>query len=284
MESEFWPGLLWTVRNIPVTLFNGRISVKKFKLYLYLGKSFRKLFDWIDVIYPQDEENFNRFKKIGVSRGKLKISTNLKYNFCRPDIHPDDRRFLKVAHPVWVCGSSHRGEEKILIDVFNKLKQSFNNISLILSPRHLERVDEVGGLLRKSGIKYSLWSERTHWVEPGEVILIDRMGELAKIYSLSTIAFVGGTLVDVGGHNIIEAIMHRVPVVVGRYPGNFKSVVDSFSKDGGLKVARGGDDLYNIMLEMLGKRSYRESIADMGFNILMKKKLEVQKVMQSLRV
>lgn len=281
LETELWPGLIYNFRDLNVSLINARLTDKNFPRYYFFRNYFIKIFKWIDNVYVRDKENLIKFKRLGVSEGKLKMLGDLKYHFEIPDIS-EDAVFKKTLHPVIVCGSTHRGEEKILLQVFKDLKEEFGNLSLIISPRHLDRLKEIKDLFEENNIKYTRWSEKQDTVYPGEVVLVDRMGELAKIYSLSTVAFVGGSLVGAGGHNIIEPALWRVPVVIGPYFDHFKNIVETFQSKGGLKVAGDARDLYNILRQLLLSENLRKEMGEKNFAVAMEGKKQIEENLKYL--
>lgn len=280
VETELWPGLIYSIKNLKVLLINARLSKKKFPMYYLFRKYLRKLFSWIDIVYVKDKENYLRFKRLGVSEEKLKILGDLKYYFEIPDINTDILK--KPEHPVIVCGSTHKDEERILLEIFRDLKIEFENLSLIISPRHLNRLEEIKELLTKNDIKYTLWSEKHKRVECGEVVLVDKIGELTKIYSLSTIAYVGGTMVKVGGHNIIEPASWGVPVITGPHFENFNSVVRLFKINGGLKVAEDSEDLYNILKRLLIYSDLRKEMGEKNKTLATLKKKEITEKLKQI--
>jgi 3-deoxy-D-manno-octulosonic-acid transferase len=284
VETELWPGFIYTVRKSPVALINGRLSKGKFKWYYLLRKSMVKLFEWIDTVYARDTENLNRFKRLGIPHQKLKEVGNLKYNFELPDIDYSDLKYRKPGHPVLVCGSTHCGEETLILDVFEELKRDYRDLSLIISPRHLERTREVVELLEREGLDFTLWSQKVEQIQPGEVILVDTMGELAKIYSVSSLCFIGGSFVPVGGHNIIEPAVWKVPVVVGPHFHNFENMITQFCLQGGVKVAKSTRDLYNVLKYILSYPQVSKDMGEKNFSLAFRKKAEIEQVFMELKI
>ncbi|MFH1414860.1 MAG: glycosyltransferase N-terminal domain-containing protein [Elusimicrobiota bacterium] len=258
-ETELWPGFIYALKDSDTILVNARLSKTRLPVYLLFKKYFLKILMWINTIYASDKDNYDRFRQIGVPGRRLKILENLKYCYDKPDIE-GDKRLEKPEHRVIVCGSTRIGEEEPLIAVYERLKKKYNGLSLVISPRHLKRTEEVKDLINAKGLVCTMWSGKTGKLEPGETVLVDTMGELPKIYSLSTVSFVGGSLVPVGGHNVIEAAVWGVPVVIGRHFWNFTSIVTLFREKAGLKVAADRDDLYNILDNILENNDIRQSM------------------------
>jgi len=254
IETEIWPGFIYSLRHIPVILFNARLSGKKFPFYKKTAFLLKKVFNWIDKIYAMDAVNYRRFLEFGINEKKITVLGNLKYNYTPPDIKNIDGKYSQPGIPVVVCGSTHKGEEEALSEVFLKLREKVKELVFIVSPRHLERIKDVRKLMEGKGIAVSLWSEKKGQIKAGEAFIVDTMGELASVYSLASVVFIGGTLYDYGGHNVIEAAACRKPVIVGPFGGNFKTIISDFQRAGGLEVAKDGKDLYNIILSLLRDR------------------------------
>jgi 3-deoxy-D-manno-octulosonic-acid transferase len=284
IETELWPAFIYALKDREISIINGRLSAKKFPLYLVFRRGFRKLFKWIKRVYVIDNEDFDRFRRLGMPEEKIKVSGNLKYNFEPPRIDYSDMRYNKPDHPVLICGSTHNREEGMILDIFKDLKKNFPGLALIISPRHLERIKDVSELLAGNGIEFVLWSGKSDPVKPGEVILVDTMGELAKIYSVSSIAFIGGSLVPVGGHNIIEAAIWKIPVVTGPYFHNFENMVNRFACGGGLRVAKNPKDLYNFLKGMLADEGLLKDMGEKNYNLTLQKKKEIEETFRDLKI
>ncbi len=274
LETELWPGFIFSVKELKVNLINARLSDKKYAWYLFFKKYFKEIFKWIDSIYVRDEENLDKFRQIGVENNRLIMQGNVKYNYTVPDLG-EEAVFKKPDHPVIVCGSTHSDEEEILIDTFKELKHEFSQLSIIISPRHLNRIKEIENILGKKDVPYTKWSERNGALQEGEVVLVDKMGELSRIYSISKIAFIGGSMVPAGGHNIIEAAVWGVPIVTGRYYYNFSNMVEYFVRSGGLRVANDSKDLYTILREIFSSEELREEMGRKNYMTALNKKEEI---------
>jgi 3-deoxy-D-manno-octulosonic-acid transferase len=256
VETELWPNLIKESKKSGcfVGMINGRISERSFRRY-HLAKSlFGETLSHFDLLCLQSEEYKERMVLLGADRGKIEITGNLKFDrllmaaepddviLLRKNLHlPDDRRVV-------IAGSTREGEEQILIPVFKKLKQRYDDLLFILAPRHLDRLNQLEKILSDSLVSFIRRSRlessqgKNDKGNKGElkdtsVILLDTMGELSRLYSLAQVAFVGGTLVPVGGHNLLEPAIYGIPVIFGPYVDNFKEeakiLIDS---GGGVKV------------------------------------------------
>jgi 3-deoxy-D-manno-octulosonic-acid transferase len=232
-ETEFWPNFLRLARasGARIAVVNARISDRSFPGYQRLRFWLPRILENIDLFLAQSWEDQKRLVEIGAPKERVEVTGNLKFDIAPPappaiveSLRDDFRR--SEAGPILVCGSTvDEEEERMLLQAFQNLLPTHPRAVMILAPRHPERFAEVEALLENLGIRFwkrSLWSG-----EPiaGGVLLLDTIGELAAIYALADIAFVGGSLVPKGGHNIIEPARHGVAIVVGNFTDNFRDVI-----------------------------------------------------------
>jgi len=249
-ETEFWPNFLRLAKasGARVAVVNARISDRSFPRYRVFRGSLAGVLRNVDVFLAQTDEDARRLREIGADASRVTVAGNLKFDVKPPAetaLVPALRSAFEREHagPVIVAGSTLAGEEELVLHSFSEVRQEYPQAVLVLAPRHPERFATVAALLDKSGIP---WHRRSQW-QPGatlagKVLLLDSIGELAAIYQLAAIAFVGGSLVPAGGHNIVEPARFGVPVVVGPHNHNFREIVDIFDRAGALTVT-GGDNL-----------------------------------------
>ncbi|HEY4049535.1 MAG TPA: 3-deoxy-D-manno-octulosonic acid transferase [Acidobacteriaceae bacterium] len=261
VETEFWPNLLTECRKagIPVAVVNGRISDRSYPRYVRLRRLWKRILTGISIALAQSEQDLDRLKAIGVPEDRVLFGGNLKFDVRTVQasvITKALRAKLPAGNQVLVCGSTLEGEEEILLDAFEELRNTFPTLLMILAPRHPERFDRVAELLRSSGfpnVRRSQWMERPSKLEPGTVMLLDSIGELASVYSLASVAFVGGSLVPAGGHNPLEPAQFAIPIVMGPHYQNFRAIVDRLLQEEALKLAN-GTTLVPILSTLLGDR------------------------------
>jgi 3-deoxy-D-manno-octulosonic-acid transferase len=245
VETEFWPNLLTACRrtSIPVAVVNGRISDRSLPRYLRLRAIWKKILSGVSIVMAQSEEDAKRLKAIGAPSGRVSFAGNLKFDVRSAEpaaITTMLREKLTPGTRVLVCGSTLDGEEEILLDGFQQLVKIFPDCVMILAPRHPERFARVAGLLKNRKerfVRRSNWMKRPAKIKPGTVILLDSIGELASVYALASVAFVGGSLVPGGGHNPLEPAQFAVPVVMGSHYANFRAIIDTLLQAEGLKLA-----------------------------------------------
>jgi len=263
METEIWPNLLRECRKqgVATMMVNGRISARSYPRYR-LGRPFfkRVLLD-VDRFCMQSEESARRLIDIGAEASRVSVTGSLKFDSLDLPGAPTpgrgrDRvlRYFRIAsgRPVIVAGSTMRGEEEVVLQAFRRLKASAGNPLLILAPRNPERFAEVAQLARNQAFVTSKRSDLPIDSEPrAEVVILDTIGELAQLYQIATAVFVGGSLVDVGGHNILEPAVFGKPIVFGSHMQNFKEIADAFiSHDAAIQVQspRGLEDALLALL------------------------------------
>jgi len=229
METELWPNLLAACgrRNVPVVLANARISERSFRQYRRLRPMIASLLAQISCAAAQSEADAERLVALGLARSRIRVTGNLKFDRERRAIDvatPNWRHGWGTTRRVWVAGSTHEGEEALLLDALAMLHARWPDLLLVLVPRHPQRFEAVRALLDARGIGYARRSEG-QWPTPAmPVFLIDTMGELGMLYEAADFAFIGGSLAPVGGHNALEAIDHGVPVLTGPAVSNFREI------------------------------------------------------------
>jgi 3-deoxy-D-manno-octulosonic-acid transferase len=269
-ETEFWPNFLRLAKRsgARIAVINCRISDRSFPGYkrfrFWLPNLLGKTLASVDVFLAQTEEDRRRLIEIGVTESKVTVSGNLKFDVTpppSPGIVASLREGFRDsgAGPVLVCGSTFEDEEGSLLSAFRNILANHPKAVMILAPRHPERFLEVAELVEELGFRMwrrSLWSG-----EPlaGGVLLVDSIGELAALYSLATVAFVGGSLVPRGGHNILEPALYGVPIVTGNHYENFRDVVDFFASRNAVRIV-GVAELPLVFMELIENGDERTTL------------------------
>jgi 3-deoxy-D-manno-octulosonic-acid transferase len=265
-ETEFWPNFLRLAKasGARIAVINCRISDRSLPGYQRLRFWLPKVLEHIDLFLAQTEEDRRRLAEIGAPESKVAVAGNLKFDVTPPQppaIVASLRASLSQTGTecVLVCGSTVEEEEGSLLSAFHNILATQPKAVMILAPRHPERFPEVAALVEKLGfhlLRRSLWSG-----EPlaGTVFLLDTIGELAAIYSLATIAFVGGSLVPRGGHNILEPALYGVPIVTGNHYENFRDIVNFFLSRNAARVV-GLAELPLVFMELIENQDERERL------------------------
>ncbi len=255
-ETEIWPGFINQAhkRNIPLMLVNGRISPGSFSGYKKARFFFEKVLEKFSLILMQTETDRDRIVKIGAPPQITEVMGNLKFDISRlPDESAVNelKDSLKIDNNrVFTAGSTHQGEDRIVLNVYNRLKQEFPDLKLLLAPRHPERNESVLNLIKAEGFNYGLRSQKQGF-DNADVILLDTMGELGQLYSASYFAFIGGSFSGTGGHNPLEPAIYGVPVVSGPAVFNFKDIYKFMTETCAAQIAENEEDLYRKLKNYL---------------------------------
>ncbi len=248
-ETEFWPNFFFGcfLRGVPVIVVNGRISDRSFVRYLRFRWFFRPFLQRVSLFLMQSEEDARRILALGALEGSVEVTGNTKYDVNSvPAELPVEVRNWAESSFLLVAGSTHGGEEEIILNALEMT--GLSDVRLALVPRHPERFNEVADLLADRGIPFARLSGIVDGREISErVILVDAMGVLDGFYEQADAAFVGGSLVPVGGHNLLEPAMHGVPVLTGPNLQNFREITDALIKAGGCRIVEDGDSLANAL-------------------------------------
>jgi 3-deoxy-D-manno-octulosonic-acid transferase len=268
VETELWPNLIKEAkkRRCGVALINGRISGESLSKYLLLKSLFSETLSYVDLFCMQSDENAERIKKLGAENDKIKVLGNLKFDRMITQISEIDKNVLKkrLSIPqdlkVMVGGSIRRGEEEILVRVFKRLKKDGGDLLFVFAPRHLDRIKKIEKMLSQQELDFVRRSklDKETPLENQRIILLDTMGELAGIYAIADVAFVGGSLVPIGGHNLLEPAIYGVPVIFGPYVDHFKTAADLLIQcEGGIKI-KNEEELYTKTLDLLKDEDKRK--------------------------
>jgi 3-deoxy-D-manno-octulosonic-acid transferase len=265
-ETEFWPNFLRLVSasGARTAVVNARISDRSLPRYRRFRWALRTMLMRIDVFLAQTEQDAERLRSIGAPADRVHISGNLKFDVANqtpPAIVDELRQSLarENAGPILVCGSTVEDEEPPLLKAFQNLRVQHPRAVMVLAPRHPERFDDVAILVRQLGLQFA---RRSHWRgEPlgGGILLLDSMGELGALYALADVAFVGGSLVPRGGHNIVEPAQHGVAIVVGNHTENFRDMIALFRSRDAVRIVEVAE-LPLVFMDLLSNEEERRGL------------------------
>ena len=253
-ETELWPtfAAYCKKKNIPLFVINGRISDSTFKSYKFVKGFFKELFKNYTEILTQSEEDKNKFIQIGAPENKTHVMKNLKFDVKRVDANIE---IGKGNNRIIIAGSTHKGEDEIVLSAFTKLKQEFSDIKLLIAPRHLTRLNEVKDLVEKTNLTFGQRSNNDTF-ENNEIIILDTMGELSKMYQICDFAFIGGSFNKTGGHNPLEAIVYDKPVISGPSIHNFRDIYWILERSKAGKVVKTPQELTKYMEKLLSDKDF----------------------------
>lgn len=254
-ESEFWPNLLRVARKKTrgVLLINGRISPRSFQKHYRFRWLSRRILKNIDMFLVQTENDKESLERIGVCSEDVRVVSNLKSEIDLPPY--DEKKSLEAkknlsipfTKKIIVAGSTRKGEERILIDAFEKARKKRKDLLLILAPRHPERFDEVERICQDSSFHVSRRTQAAADT-PWDIMILDTIGELAQFYALCDLAFIGGSLVPWGGHNLLEPAFYQKPIFFGPHMKNFAYLADKFAQADAARVVQAEDDIIEMFL------------------------------------
>jgi 3-deoxy-D-manno-octulosonic-acid transferase len=259
METEIWPNLLNECRRrgVKTAVVNGRLSPRSFSRYRMVRGFMRRVLDHVDRFLVQSEESARRFIDLGADPARVVVTGSLKFDSLDlSQARSRDRvlRYFRVpaSRPVIVAGSTMKGEETAVLRAFRRVRAALPNTLLVLAPRHPERFGEVEQLVRSEGWKTARRTDLAIDSEPRvDVVVLDTIGELASVYQIGTVVFVGGSLVATGGHNVLEPAVFGKPIVFGPHMHNFAEIADAFVSNGAGVQLSGEQQLEESLLSLM---------------------------------
>jgi 3-deoxy-D-manno-octulosonic-acid transferase len=285
METELWPNLFHACqqRSVPLLLVNARLSEKSVAGYQRVRSLASQTLSAVTEIAAQSELDAGRFRSLGADERRIKVTGNMKFEQRIPPSLLERAEVLRrdwgVGRAVWVAGSTHEGEDEQLLDVFRQLRQQFMDCLLVLVPRHPERFETVTELCRHRGYNTVLRSEGVSCTPDTEVFIGDSMGELPLFYAASDVAFVGGSLVRHGGHNLLEPAALGVPVVTGPHVFNFVEICELLLQAGACEKVDDTAGLLRTVSLWLEDANERHRVGQRGRQVVEKNRGALQSVL-----
>lgn len=278
-ETEIWPNFLFALgaKGIPSAIVNGRISSRSSRQYGWFRFFFRRVLGSVTVFGMQSRLDAYRIIRIGADPRRVFVTGNMKFDVPLPADSIENRKGIReeMGLPseclVFVAGSTHEGEEVILADVYMRLKQEDDGLRMLLAPRHPDRCGEVERLYRQRGISLERRTSRRgkgNGVSRADVLLLDTIGELAHAYATGDVVFVGGSLVPVGGHNLLEPILFKKPVLFGPNTENTAEIANELKQSGGGIEVNDRESLFREAKRLLKDPECRESAGRAAYGIL----------------
>src|SRR6476661_2938525 len=263
METELWPNLLRACHRdgVRTMLVNGRISSRSYPRYRLARPFFRRVLRHVDRFCMQSDESARRVVDIGADRERVMVTGSLKFDSLEIPGSTVERgrnrvlRYFRVSpdRPVVIAASTLKGEEDAILEAFQRIRATMTNALLIIAPRKPQRFDDVERLARRAGWNVARRTELRVDAEPRhDVVVLDTIGELAQLYQIATAVFVGGSLADTGGHNILEPAVFGKPIVFGPYMQNFAEISRTFLDNGAAVQVQSGRELESALLDLLG--------------------------------
>ena len=279
VETEIWPNFLRSSRRlgIPTVMVNGRISDRSFPRYLRFKWFFRAVLTDFSRFCMQTREDARRITAMGAPADRVEVTRNLKYDIPAMAITPAHKAETRRAYAipdsvaVFTAGSTHQGEEEQIVAAYRRLCAGNQSAFMVLVPRHPERAPQVAELLVREGLTFTLRSQLTSSsgeFHAGQVLLVDTVGELMRLYAASDLVFVGGSLVPTGGHNILEPASLRIPVLFGPHMSNFRESAALLLACGGGMEVQNGEELSAVLADLFQDEAKRMEMGESGARLM----------------
>ena len=261
-ETEIWPNIAIECKNrgIKLCIINGRISDRTYNSYKKLKFFFKPLLNYYSGILTQSTEDLDKFLSLGTNPETTIRMNNLKFDITAPEITFDFDKCGKVL----LAASTHSGEDAIVLNVYKELKAKHDDLKLIIAPRHLTRKDEVETLVGESGFTYGFRSENISSMSDIDIMILDTMGELSKMFAYSDISFIGGSFNKTGGHNPLESIIFSKPVISGPSIHNFKDIYAIIENAKAGFVVKTQNEFYKVADKLLSEPKFYENTSKAG--------------------
>ena len=287
VETELWPALFRSLKEAGsrILVLNGRISEKSFKGYRRIKYLMADMLSSVDFFYMQDKGDAERIIALGADTHKVGIMGNFKFDI---DLHEDlPLNWLSgVSGKILLAASTHEGEEEIILEAFTIIKKELQGIKLILAPRHPERFNETADLIEKRGLSYirrsSLNGKEITGRSDADIILLDTIGELSRVFSRASVAFIGGSLISRGGHNVMEPAYWSKPIIFGPHMNNFP-IAGEFLKRSAAVEVRDSKDIAETVLTLLRDNKKAAELGRNARSIVDKNTGAVKKAIELIR-
>ncbi len=291
-ETEFWPNFLRMAGDVgaKIAVVNARISDRSFPRYRRWQSIFKRVLQPVGIFMAQSEEDARRLVEIGAPNGRVSVGGNLKFEV-NATAHAEIVHRIREgfadggAQPVIIAGSTVEGEEPMLLAAFSEVLREFPRLAVILAPRHRERFPSVAKLIEDSPfelVRRSDWADEP--LPSGTILLLDSIGELASLYALADVAFVGGSLVRRGGHNILEPAQHGVPIVIGPHYENFRDIIAIFQRADAVRIVEApqlGAEFIRLLKDH-AERSGPSSLGQRAAQVMRAQSGATERTMQTL--
>ncbi|QEH44821.1 lipid IV(A) 3-deoxy-D-manno-octulosonic acid transferase [Aggregatibacter actinomycetemcomitans] len=290
IETELWFNLIHHLsqRKIPFIIVNARLSARSAKRYGWFKNKLKPLLDNITLIAPQDDVSLVCYAQLGIAPERLMLTGNIKYDLNLTDDLLNNITALKAQwntrRPIWIAASTHEGEDEIILKSHRTLLAHYPDLLLILVPRHPERFNSVAQLIEQQGFHYIRRSSHAVPQAETQVLLGDTMGELMLLYGMANVALVGGSLVAHGGHNPLEPLAFKLPVISGKHTFNFPEVFGKLIERQGVVITEDSPQaVAETVAQFLSSPTLGECYGNAGYAVLNENRGALQRVMDLLK-
>lgn len=286
METEIWPNLCYECeqRNVPVVLINARLSDKSARNYRRVAGLTRMTLERLARIAAQTEKDAQRFISLGLSPDKVSVCGNLKFDVSIPQSVTEQaevlKRYFSTSRHIWMAASTQEGEEEIILNVHRSILKRHPDAILILAPRHPERCSKVAVLCADKGLDFITRTSNQPFTSSRQVYLLDTLGELQPHYAAAQVAFVGGSLVNRGGQNMLEPASLGIPVMAGPYTYNFAEITQILKEAGGLRLVMSASELGEQVCEYFEDANLRHDAGEKARQVIRSNQGNVDKILE----
>lgn len=289
IETELWPNLYAECgrRRVPLVLASARISPRSVRRYRHLTPLFREALSHGIVIGAQSEQDAQRFRDLGAAPARTFVTGNIKFDVEIDDALAGQGRAFAAAHfpgrSVWIAASTHAGEEEIVLAAHRRVLESVPDALLVLVPRHPERFPAVAELIRQTGMDFVSRTSGERCAGGTRVFLGDTMGELPLFYAASDVAFVAGSLVPIGGHNLLEPAALGLPILTGPHLFNAEDIADMFAERGASRIVADEAELAGAVVELFADEAARRAMGDRARQLLLDNRGSLDRLLELLK-
>lgn len=287
VETEIWPSMIAQASQagLKIGLVNGRLSEKSLRRYCWLSPLLSPFLKLLDLLAVQTEFDAAGFRRLGVPPHKIAVAGNMKFDLGRtPEASTKAQERLRSlgwgASPIFVAGSTHPGEEEIVLEAFLGAKAVFPELKLVLAPRHVDRADDAAALLRRLGLRFTQWTQPA--MAQTEVLLLDTLGVLTSFYRHAFVSFVGGTLAPVGGHNLLEPALAGSSVLFGPHTFHTRQSAELLRGSGCATIVSTSEELREMLEELLADPSRAAALGRQAREIAQKLQGATERSMEFL--
>lgn len=299
IEAETWPNLLFIAKclKIPMYMLNARISTRSIKKYLFFKLLFKNLLEKFNLILTQSEQDTKNFRSLGISNKKIKTLGNIKALNVLLKKNKSKPENIKNKYLTLLTGSIHPGELDIYINLYKKLKINFPNLKIIIAPRHFHWKQELLDKIKSTKFPFYLWDNESNLknepitsytnltnkiFETNDILLVCKLGELFNLYKTSTIFFLGGTFIPIGGHNLLEPAVWSIPSIIGPFYHNCFDIANKLENVSGIIKIKNTNKLYDKIKNLLLNQEKCLNIGINSSNWLKKESFQVDEIIKSL--
>lgn len=285
IDTELWPNMIHycSAMGVKTMLINGRLSADSARGYARIARLTRSMLGEMTLVASQTRQQGDRFIALGLPEQKLSVTGSIKFDLNIPGNLPGRRDFLRMKlgsdRLIFIAASTHQGEDEIILEAFQRLRNKYRQLLLVIVPRHPERFDVVATQAAGCGLKTVRHSAETNCDAETDVLVVDAMGELIYFYAVADFAFVGGSLVPVGGHNMMEAAAFNLPILMGPFVHNFDDIAMLFVEADAMQIVKDADSLVQSIDRLCSDEAYRNKMGSAAAGVMDENKGILDRVM-----